>query len=182
MFCYYIQATFENSVTAFIAINDKRITLGTKDKIFKNTRGQYFVTGLVFKCVLKLSYFESGYFYISVRVATRSVKVFATGEFTPLKTWRLLVVCTVTYKQTQTFPLAVPPDTPMRKGCRMVWPFSSLPLRCVSLSPAMVAVCGSKRVCAAILILHTQRPSSTYCPTNCSPHTKNMINLRNTII
>lgn len=40
-----------------------------------------------------------------------------------------------------TFPLAVPPDTPMRKGCRIMLVFTSRSLRCVSLSPAILAVC-----------------------------------------
>lgn len=44
-----------------------------------------------------------------------------------------------------TFPLAVPPETPMRNGCRMMLVFSSRSLRCVSLSPAILAVCGPDR-------------------------------------
>lgn len=41
----------------------------------------------------------------------------------------------------RTLPLAVPPETPMRKGCRITVVLSSGSLRSVSLSPAILAMC-----------------------------------------
>lgn len=42
----------------------------------------------------------------------------------------------------RTLPLAVPPETPMRKGCRITVVLSSRSLRSASLSPAILAMCG----------------------------------------
>lgn len=58
-----------------------------------------------------------------------------------------------------TFPLAVPPETPMRNGCRMMLVFSSRSLRCVSLSPAILAVCGLNR-CAGGSLCRRPLPST----------------------
>lgn len=58
-----------------------------------------------------------------------------------------------------TFPLAVPPETPMRNGCRMMLVFSSRSLRCVSLSPAILAVCGPDR-CAGGSLCRRPLPSN----------------------
>ncbi len=64
----------------------------------------------------------------------------------------------------QTFPLAVPPATPMRNGCRISCPFSARSFRCVSLSPAMLAV-KHKSVCRYSNNTHTHTERDSAPPT-----------------